>query len=309
MKIAIMGSGGLGGYLGGCLAQAGQDVTLIARGRQLEAIRHNGLRVRSHLGEFQVKPVQATDHPAEVGPVDLILFCVKTYDLLPAAEQIKPMVGPQTAIIPVLNGIDHLESLSQIAGEEHVLGGLSSMTAHVVEPGVVERVGKHGNLEFGELQGGISARCAAIEQVLAIEGIQGKAVPNIMASMWQKFAAICGMGIFSVVRGDAATLRRAPETFNLVLAAIREGMDVATARGVYLDSALLNYVKTFLEGLPGSFKPSMLVDLEHGRRLEVEALNGTLARLGREVGVPTPVNDFIYACLKPYANGINGHSG
>ena len=143
MKIAIMGSGGLGGYLGGCLAQAGQDVTLIARGRQLEAIRQNGLRVRSHLGEFQVKPVQATDHPAEVGAVDLILFCVKTYDLLPAAEQIKPLVGPQTAIIPVLNGIDHLEILSQILGEEHVLGGQVGMTAHVVEPGVVERVGKH----------------------------------------------------------------------------------------------------------------------------------------------------------------------
>lgn len=308
MKIAIMGSGGLGSYLGGCLAQAGQDVIFIARGRQLEAIRHLGLRVCGYLGEFQVKPVQTTDNPVEVGAVDLILCCVKTYDLLAAAEQIKPMVGPQTAIIPVLNGIDHLETLTQILGEEHVLGGQVGMTAHVVEPGVVERVGKHGNLEFGEVQGGLSARCAAIEQVLAINSIQGTAVPHIMASMWQKFAAICGMGIFSVVRGDAATLRRAPEAFNLVLAAIREGMDVAAARGVYLDSALPNYVKIFLEGLPGSFKPSMLVDLEHGRRLEVEALNGTLARLGREVGVPTPVNDFVYACLKPYANRVDGHS-
>jgi 2-dehydropantoate 2-reductase len=309
MKIAMMGSGGLGGYLGGCLAQAGQDVTFVARGRQLEAIRRNGLRVRSHQGEFQIKPVQATDHPAEVGAVDLILFCVKTYDLLPAAEQMKPMVGAQTTIIPVLNGIDHLETLSQIVGSEHVLGGLSSMTAHVVEPGVVERVGKHGNLEFGEVQDGISARCAAIEQVLGSEGIQGKAVPNIMASMWQKFAAICGMGVFSVVRGDAETLRQAPEAVDLVLAAIKEGVDVAAARGVCLDPALLNYVKAFLNGLPGSFKPSMLVDLEHGRRLEVEALNGVLSRTGREAGIPTPVNDFIYACLKPYANGANGHSG
>ena len=309
MKIAIMGSGGLGGYLGGSLAQAGQEVTFIARGQQLEALRHKGLRVRSHQGEFQLKPVQATDHPAKVGPVDLILFCVKAYDLVPAAAQMKPMVGPQTAIIPVLNGIDHLETLSQIAGEKHMLGGQTGMTAHVVEPGVVERVGKHGNLEFGEMQGGISARCEAIEQVLGLEGVQGRAVPNIMESMWQKFAAICGVGLFSVIRGDAETLRRAPEAVDLLLAGIKEGMEVAAARGVCTDSAYLNNVKTGLKGLPGGFKPSMLVDLEHGRRLEVEALNGALSRIGREVGVPTPVNDFIYACLKPYANGVNGHSG
>ncbi|HMN30380.1 MAG TPA: 2-dehydropantoate 2-reductase, partial [Caldilineaceae bacterium] len=245
MKIAIMGSGGLGGYLGGCLAQAGQDVTFIARGRQLAAIRQNGLRVRSQQGEFQIKPVQATDQPAEVGPVDLILFCVKSYDLIPAAEQLKPMIGAQTAIIPVLNGIDHLETLSQIVGATHVLGGQSGMTAHVVEPGVVERVGKHGHLEFGEVQGGLSARCAAIEQVLAIEGIQGKAVSNMMVSMWHKFAAICGMGIFSLVRGDAATLRRAPEAVELVLAAGKEGVEVAAARGVCLDPALLAYIKAF----------------------------------------------------------------
>ena len=307
MKIAIMGSGGLGGYLGGCLAQAGQDVTFVARGRQLAAIRHHGLRVRSAQGEFQIKPVQATDQPAEVGAVDLILLCVKTYDLLPAAEQIKPMVGPQTAIIPVLNGIDHLETLSQIVGENSVLGGLSSMTAHVVEPGVVERVGQHGNVEFGETQGGMSARCEAIEQVLGIDSIQGKAAPNIRANMWQKFAGICGFGVFSVVRGDAATLRRAPEAVDLVLAAIKEGMDVAAARAVRLDAGLLDYAKTILDGLPGSFKPSMLLDLEHGRRLEIEALNGALSRLGRETGVPTPVNDFIYVCLKPFADGANGH--
>jgi 2-dehydropantoate 2-reductase len=158
MKIAIMGTGGMGGYLGGRLAHAGRDVTFIARGRQLEAIRQHGLQVKSAPGNFLVQPARATDDPAEVGPVDLILFCVKTYEVAPAAEAIRPMVGPQTAIIPVLNGVKHIERLGAGLGPAHVLGGLAGITAHVAAPGVIEQIGVHNLLEFGEMGGGLSER-------------------------------------------------------------------------------------------------------------------------------------------------------
>jgi 2-dehydropantoate 2-reductase len=303
MKIAIMGTGGLGGYIGGRLAHAGNEVSLIARGPQLEAIRQNGLQVKHAQGEFHIQPAQATDNPAEVGPVELILLSVKTYDLVPAVEAMRPMVGPQTAIIPVLNGIEHIEILSDMLGAEHVLGGQTSMTAHIVAPGVVERIGEHGVFEFGEMAGDLSSRVEAIEQVLGIEGLNGKAVSNIAESMWQKFAGICGVGVFSVVRGNAEILQRTPETLELIWQAILEGIAVAQAKDIPLDSSLLDWAKEVMNSLPPHFKPSMLVDLERDRRIEVEALNGAMSRLGKAVGVPTPVNDFIYACLKPYANG------
>jgi 2-dehydropantoate 2-reductase len=298
-----MGSGGLGGYIGGCLAHAGNNVYFIARRVQLEAIRQNGLQVKSTYGDFHVQPAQATDNTAEIGPVDLILLSVKSYDATPAIEAMRPMVGAQTVILPVLNGIEHVEALRDRLGAEHVLGGQTNMTAHIVAPGIVERIGSHGSFEFGEVAGDLSPRTEAIEQVLRIEGLNGKLVPNIMTNMWAKFATICGAGVFSVVRGNAEILRRAPETLELIWQATAEGVAVAQAKGIPLDSSVVEMIKRMINGAPPHLKPSMLVDLERGRRIEIEALNGAMSRMGKEVGVPTPVNDFIYACLKPYAIG------
>ena len=304
MKIAIMGSGGLGGYIGGRLAQAGNKVTFIARGPQLEALQQDGLQVKSVMGDFHLPSVRASHDPAAVGPVDLILLSVKSYDLATAAEALRPMLGAETVILPVLNGIDHVSALNEMLGPEHVLGGLTSMTAHVLSPGLVERIGDHGIFQFGEQAGGRSPRVAALQAVLGIDGLNGQASTDIMAAMWQKLALICGANIWCVVRGDkTAVWRGMPETGRLIRQAISEVVRVAQAQGIALTEAAIEAAMNTLESTPPQFKPSMLLGLERGQQIEVEALNGAVVRYGQAVDVPTPVNGFVYACLKPYVGG------
>lgn len=305
MKIAVMGAGGLGGYIGGRLAHAGNDVAFIARGAQLEAMRNSGVEVRSVAENFHIPSVSATDNPAEIGPVELIVLSVKAYDVAAAAKAMRPLLGPNTMIVPVLNGVGHIETLSEHVAAEHVLGGLISMTAHVVSPGVVERLGEHGAFEFGEQSGGLTARVEAVEQVLNIDGLNGKASPNILVGMWQKFAAICGANVCCVVRGDKATvLRGMPETGVLMRQLCSEVANVAKALNIGLaDTAVDSFIELF-NSTPPHFKPSMLVGLERGERIELEALNGAVARYGRQLGIETPANDFAYACLKPYVDGV-----
>jgi 2-dehydropantoate 2-reductase len=303
MKIAIVGVGGLGGYIGGRLAHCGQDVTFIARGQRLQAIRENGIRVRSPEGEFLVQPAQVTPDPRDVGPVDVVLFCVKTYDVLDAAMQLGPLVGSQTAVLPVQNGVGHIEPLERAVGQAAVLGGVAMLNAHSTAPNVFERPGGLHRLELGELDGALSPRCQAIVQALVDANIEASAVSNIQERLWWKFAGICGAGVFSVMRGSKAQIWGEPETHELLRQAVAEAVAVANARDIPLAATLPDEAFRAFDTFPPPYKPSMLVDLEQGRRLELEALNGTLVRLGDEVGIPTPVNDFIYACLKPYVNG------
>lgn len=303
MKFAVMGVGGLGGYIGGRLAHAGQAVTFIARGSRLQALRENGLHVRSPEGEFVVYPASATDDPHEVGPVDVVLFCVKTYDVPDAVAQTAPLVGPQTAMLPVQNGIDHIEHLQRAVGQAAVLGGVAMLNAHSTAPNEFERPGGPHRLELGELDGSSTPRGQAIAHALGDAGIDAHVMPNIAERMWWKFAGICGAGVFSVMRGSKGQVWGEPETHDLLRQAIAEAVAVAHARGIPLPATLPDEAVQVFDTFPPPYKPSMLIDLEGGRRLELEALNGALVRLGDEMGIPTPVNDFIYACLKPYANG------
>ncbi len=301
MKIAVMGTGGMGGYLGGRLAQAGRDVTFIARAQHLQAIRRRGLQVQSTAGDFVIKPAIATDDPAEVGPVDLILLCVKSYDVAAAAKKMQPMVGTQTVIIPVQNGLEHIEILSAGLGAEHVLGGVGLISAHIAAPGVIKHNEPPNILEFGELSGGLSVRCEAINQTLAVDGFEAIARPNIAERMWWKLSGICGASVFCVTRGSKR-LVWVPEVRELCRQTISEVVTVARAKGIPLSDSVPDEFLALLDGLT-DFKPSMLVDLEGNRRLELEVLNGFVSRFGKALGVPTPVNDFIYACLKPYVRG------
>ena len=304
MKIAIMGSGGMGGYIGGRLAQAGRDVVFIARGEHLKAINKRGLRIESTSGDFEIKPAHATDRPDEIGEVDLILFCVKAYDAIEAATLIKPMIGPNTAILPVLNGVDHINWLKDICGPEHVLGGVAVILANIREPGVIKH-SAFNSLDFGELAGDISNRCEAIQQILAVDEIEVEALPDILKHMWWKFCGMCGVGgVFAVMRGDKERIFGFEETRSLIRRAIMEVVSVAQAKGFPLSNSVPDDILSGISSAPPQYKPSILVDLERGNRLEIEALNGTLSRYGKEVGVPTPINDFIYACLKPYENGL-----
>lgn len=309
MKIAVMGAGGLGGYLGGWLAHTGQDVVFLARGERLRVLRERDLHVRMKDQDFVVAPVVATDNPAAVGPVDLVLFCVKTYDVVEAATRIAPLIGAQTAVLPVQNGVSHIKHLQSAVGAEAVLGGMTLIGAHSTAPGIVESMGTSNRLEFGEIGGGISVRCAAIEAVFRQAGIEAQAVPNIEERLWWKFVAICGAGLFAVLRAPKSQVWATPEVRDMVRQAIAEAVAVAHATGIPLGDALPDTVVTMIgSNFPPHYKPSMLVDLEEGRRLELEAWNGALSRLGKEVGVPTPVNDFIYACLKPYVDGRSSSS-
>jgi 2-dehydropantoate 2-reductase len=303
MKIAIMGVGGLGGYIGGWLAHNGQDVTFLARGERLRVMREQGLRVRGMDKDFMVAPVAVTDDPAAVGPVDLILFCVKTYDVGEAAALIALMVGAQTAVLPVQNGIRHIEHLQAALGAEAVLGGMTTIGAHSTTPGIVESKVPGKLLEFGELNGEISSRCQQIEAVLKGAGFDASAIPNIVEQMWWKFVSICGAGVFAVLRGSGDQIRRTPEVCDLVRQTVAEGVAVAQSKGIPLADSHPEDVLKIFQNLPSQWQPSMLVDLEQGRRLEVEAWNGALSHLGKEMGIPTPANDFIYACLKPYMYG------
>jgi 2-dehydropantoate 2-reductase len=303
MKIAIMGVGGLGGYIGGRLAHTGQEVTFIARGQRLQAIRDNGLQVRGPDDEFVVHPARATADPHEVGPVDVVIFCVKSYDVPDAAARISPLVGSQTAVLPVQNGVGHIEQLRRAVGQAAVLGGVAMLNAHSTAPNAFERPGGPHRLELGELDGTLSPRCQALAQALDDAGLDAHVMPNIAERLWWKFAGICGAGVFSVMRGSKGQIWGEPETHDLLRQAIAEAVAVANARGIPLAAAMPDEAIRAFDTFPPPYKPSMLVDLEQGRRLELEALNGTLVRLGDEMGIPTPVNDFIYACLKPYVNG------
>lgn len=302
MEICVMGAGGLGGFIGGRLSLEGHDVSFIARGQHLNAIRESGLRVESPSGNFIIETPKVTDDPGEVGPVDLVLFSVKSYDALEAIEMMKPLIGSQTVVIPVLNGIDHIDKLCKNLGENHVLGGLAMIGANIAEPGLIRHYALN-SLEFGELKGGVSDRCKSIQDALELEAIDIKAVPNVLERMWWKFAGICGAGVFTVMRGSKSKVWDFAETQALIRNALNEVVAVAQAKGIPLAFSTVDEMLEVAGNMPPHYKPSTLVDLESRNRLEIEALNGALSRFGKQVGVSTPVNDFIYACLQPYANG------
>jgi 2-dehydropantoate 2-reductase len=304
MRIAVMGPGGLGGVIGGLLARAGEDVTFVARGAHLEAIKRRGLTVKSPVvGEFTVR-APATDDPARVGPVELIVFGVKLYDLEAAAERMRPMVGPDTVVLPIQNGIDAAERIGRIVGIDAVIGGTALVGGHVESPGVVVHTVLANTLTFGELDGGASDRTARIRAVLERAGFSAQAHPDVRVPIWEKFVMLAGTsGVMAVTRLSAGPIRSCPETRALFRGVVEEAVAVGRARGVAIAPDCLDRLMALLDQVPPTAQSSMLVDVLNGRRLELESLAGTIVRLGRELGVPTPLNFAVYAALKPYVDG------
>ena len=304
MKIAVMGSGGVGGYFGGCLAAAGCDVAFVARGRHLEAMRTRGLRIFSPDGDLHVADAWATDDPGSIGPVDIVLFTVKLYDMEVAARAIRPLLGAETAVIPFLNGVEAVEALGRAVGPGHVLGGVAYIFSVVEEPGVIRRIGQLARLLFGELDGGAGRRAASFKAVCGGAGIDAVLSENIELDIWKKLVVLTAVaGVTSVTRSSLGPIRDDPEAAAMVRAAIGETAAVARARGVALADDAEEAAWTAISGLPDDMKSSMLEDLEHGRRLELPWLNGAVARMGRELGIPTPTNAAIVDALAPYADG------
>lgn len=300
MKIAVVGAGGIGGYFGGVLAQAGQDVTFIARGPHLKAIREKGLQVNSVHGDFRVKPARATADMGRVGPVDLVLVCVKDYQLDGVLPGIASLVGDETAVIPLLNGVRSAEQLVASLGQERVLGGLCRIVSFKEEPGVIRQASPFRQITFGEWSGQVTPRTQRIRDLFQSAGIEVELAADIRKAMWTKFLFITAYsGVASVVRLPAAGLRACPETMEMLRTAMEEIEVVARARGTALDDDVVDQAMAFVQAFPPEATASMQRDVAAGRMFELEAMTGSVVRYGAELGLETPVNRFLYAALKP----------
>jgi 2-dehydropantoate 2-reductase len=300
MKIMIMGSGGVGGYYGALLARQGNDVTFIARGAHLEAIRANGLLVKSIFGDFRVYPAQATATPASAGTVDLVLFCTKTYSTDEAARALLPVISSQTAVLSLQNGVDACERIGKIVGEEHVLGGATWLSSAVEAPGVIKQVSQFRRVVIGELDGKRSERIQRIYQVLKETGITVEIADDIQKILWTKFVFIAAASsLGSLTRLPIGEYRGVPETRQMIVNLMREVEALARAQGIVLEEDVVQKSLDFIDASAPHIKASMQLDVENGRRTELESMVGVIGRKGRELGVPTPTADFVYASLLP----------
>ena len=309
MRIAVMGAGGVGGYYGGMLARAGNDVTLIARGAHLEAIRAHGLRVRGRADDFTVK-VSATDDTSRVDPVDLVLFTVKTYQNSVAIPAIVPMVAANTIVLPLQNGVDSHLDLGLAVGQEKVLPGTTYIETRVESPGVIRQQGDVVRIVFGELGGQETDLARKVLDSLREAGIDAELSGDIAKEMWTKFLFIASLaGVTTAARCRVATLLGIPEARELLAVAMREAEAVGRAKGVALEPDVVERTMAFTEATAIDLQASMHTDLELGRPIELDSLTGAVVRLGREVGVPTPMNSLLYALLLPYREGSLGRQG
>jgi len=300
MKIMIMGSGGVGAYYGGLLAQQGNDVIFIARGAHLQALRANGLQVKSVHGDFHIVPVKATDTPAEARVVDLILFCVKTYNTDEAVKAIQPAIGAQTVVMSLQNGVDAPERIGKIVGMEHVLGCVTHISSALEAPGVVKQVSQFRRIAFGELDGSISPRAQGIDEVLRSTGITVEITRDIRKVLWTKLIFIsAASGLGSLTRLPMGNYRSVPETRTMIGGLMREVEATARAQGIALDADVVEKSLKFMDDAAPHIKASMQLDVEASRRTELESMIGVIGRRGRELGVPTPVADMVYASLLP----------
>jgi 2-dehydropantoate 2-reductase len=304
MRIAIVGAGGVGAGFGAALAKAGADVTFIARGAHLAAMKSEGLKVLSPRGDIQLVPTQATDNPAEVGPVDVVLFCVKLWDVESAGERIKPMVGPDTAVIPLQNGVDAAERLIPILGANAVMGGVAQISAAITGPALIQQVGTFMRMIFGELDGKRSVRGEELLALCLKAGFDATLSESILTDLWMKFILLASnASIVALARQPIGKLRDDPDIRPVFIAAAQEVMAVGRANGVALPANAIETMLALTDHLPPPQKPSMALDLERGNRLELPWLSGKVVELGKKLGVPTPTHSLMYAMLKPYVMG------
>jgi 2-dehydropantoate 2-reductase len=303
MRIAVVGAGGVGGYFGGRLAESGADVAFIARGAHLAAMRSGGLRIRSPKGDAHIPRVTATDDPAQIGPVDVVLFTVKLYDVEPALRLLPPLIGPSTVVLPFQNGVDGVDLVMKAVGYAHTGGGTCYVSAVVEEPGVIKHTAMD-HLLFGELDGSRSERLERLRAACARTNFQTTFSQTISVDIWTKFTRLSVLsGLTTVARAPLGVIVGDPDLSAMLDAAVAETLAVAHAKGVPVPGDMVEDVARAYRALPPQTKSSMLEDLERGRRLELPWLSGAVARLGAETGVPTPIHRFIATVLKPYVNG------
>lgn len=301
MRIAIIGAGGTGGYFGAQLQRSGQDVAFIARGRHLAAMRSQGLRVESAVAEPLILRVRATDRPDEIGPVDLVLFTVKSYDTPTAAKMLPPLLGEDTAVVTLQNGVDNVDVLVETVGPRHVLGGLCRIFSTIASPGVIRQTGGPRSVAFGELDGKMTSRAEAILETFRAAEIPTELSRQILVDMWEKYVFITAQGgMTALTRLPIGRILATPETREMYLDVASEVAAVGRAHGVAIPPGERERVLKFAQGLEPGLYSSLHHDLTHGNRMEVDALPGNVVRLGRRYDIPTPVCRAIYAALLPH---------
>lgn len=304
MRIAIMGTGAVGAYFGALLARSGHDVSFVARGEHLKAMRERGLSVVGPRGDFSVPKVKATANPEEIGPVDVVLFCVKLYDTESAAQSIAPILSAGGVCISLQNGVDAQERIGRIVGNDQVMGGLAFVSGVIEAPGVIRYASDMSTIRFGESSGAMSARGLAFSQACEAAGFKAELVPDIRAAQWQKMVGLASNAALScVVRQPAGVVYNDPDLIVVARGAFGEVKAVAEAQGIPMPADIVERTLAMHQNFPPNMYASMYHDLARGRRIELDSLSGVIVRKGCELGVPTPVHAMAYACLKPYMNG------
>lgn len=299
MRIAIFGTGGVGGYFGGRLAQAGEDVTFIARGEHLRAIQARGLRVEGRTDDFVIFPAKATDDVATVGEVDLVVVGVKAWQVPEAARAMKPLVGTNTTVLPLQNGVDAAAQLVDELGRESVIGGLCRIVSYVVGPGHIRDAGFKPSIIIGELDNRVTERIKTIEQVFKRAGVEISVAPDIQVALWTKFLFIASFsGVGAVADASAIVIRGDPKLRAQMVTAMEEIYALAHARGVELPANSIDTVMAGVDALPEDATSSMHRDIAAGKPSELESQNGAVVRLARESGVEVPTHTFIYETLR-----------
>jgi 2-dehydropantoate 2-reductase len=309
MRFVVFGTGGAGGYFGAQLALAGQDVIFIARGDHLKAIQHGGLRIETPTGEAVVRPAQATDDPAQVTDVDVILLGVKAWQVTEAAHAILRMIGPETCVIPLQNGVEAHERLAGILGPQHVLGGLCGTLSWIAGPGHIRSAGGRNFIKFGEVNNARSDRVEKLYQTFAQSGVTVEVPSDIVKALWDKFLLITSFGgVGAVTRAPIGIIRAIPETRRLLELCMEEVVALARARQVAIAKTAVADSMKSIDTMPANGTTSLHRDIVNGKPSELEYWNGAVVRLGRENAVPTPVHELIYDCLLPqelHARGKN----
>ena len=306
MKVAILGSGAVGGYYGAKLWQAGHDVTFIARGAHLQAIREKGLEIRSPLGDFVARG-RAEEDTSRVGPVDLVIVAIKNYDNRAALPKLPPLVGPGTSVLTLQNGVDSVDDCAAIVGQRAVLGGAAYIASAVEAPGLIVQTGTHRRINFGEVfhvAENLTPRVEAIRDALAAADGDVAAVPDARIPLCEKFIYLSPFAAFTgAARLPIGRIWSVPVVQETFFEAAHEVERVARAEGVRVSETMRERVAAYMAALPPSTRSSLLIDLQQGKRIEVEALQGSVVRRGRKTGVATPIHAALYSVLKPYENG------
>lgn len=307
LRVTVIGAGGVGGCFGARLAQGGCEVGFVARGAHLAALREDGLRVESELGDVHLPKVRASDDPAALGPADVVLLCVKLWDNEEAARAVRPMLGPETAVISLQNGVGKEDDLRQILGDRAVVGGTCYVAAKILRPGVIRQTGKMQRLVFGERDGKVSPRLESFLAACQRSGIEAEISADIQRAIWEKFVFVVGTSATTApMRSTIGPIRDHPRTRAFLLEVMREAVAVGRAHGVQLAEDWAENRLAFCDGLPAAMTSSMHNDLAEGKRLELEWLSGSVVELGEAAGIPTPLNRAVRDILELHAQGRPG---